>query len=290
MRLELAGLFHLTGHWNKAIGEWQRVLAMQPHLPATLKLGDTLLNLGALESATRVFRDARRDFQSAATVRHLNGWIAFCEKNAARSVMEFQAATDLEPKNPVHWHCLALAHRLAGSTSDSLLAIQRALNLNPDDVAALSYGHEMLLAAGDIEEAVRRAQHLLNLAPLDLLTMRRLVECHCQLGLARDAAGLQTKRLLRRASRLSQNPFLLREPLAAFFLSQGKPEKALAVQREFLEKHPQCPRGRQNYLHLLTTTGLPARLPAEPRVWKLPTVKCCNGACCWREKAELLHA
>ena len=290
-RMALAELFQITGDWNKAVGEWQRVLAIQPHLPASLKLGDTLLKLGAPEEAADVFRQARRqDYQSVATARHLNGWIAFCGKNTAFAAIEFQAAADLEPKNPVHWHGLALAYRLTGNAPESLWAIQRALNLNPNDLAALSLGHEMLLAAGEVEEAVRRAQHLLNMAPLDLLTMRRLVDCRCQLGLTRNAAGLQTKRLLRRASRLSQNPFLMCEPLVAFFLTQDEPQKALAVQREFLEKHPQCPSGRQKYLNLLATTGLPARLPAEPPVWKLPSVKCCNGACCWHEKPEILHA
>jgi len=290
-RMALAEIFQITGDWNKAVGEWQRVLAIQPHLAATLKLGDTLLKLGRPEAAADVFRQARRqEFQSVATARHLNGWIAFCKKNAAFAVKEFQAAADLEPKNLAHWHGLALAHQLTGNAPESLRAIQHALNLNPDDLAALSLGHEMLLAAGDIEEAVRRAQHLLSLVPLDLLTLRRLVECRCQLGLTRDAAGLQTKRLLRRASRLSQNPFLMCEPLVAFFLTQDEPQKALAVQREFLEKHPQCPSGRQKYLNLLATTSLPARLPAEPHVWKLPSVKCCNGACRWHEKPEILHA
>jgi hypothetical protein len=90
---------------------------------------------------------------------------------------------------------------------------------------------------------------------------------------------METKRLLRRTSRLARNPLSLREPLAAFLLARNEPKKALAVQREFVEQHPQCPRGRQTYLRLLAATGRPDHLPAVPRVWKLPTVKCCNGAC-----------
>ena len=115
-RMALAELFQITGHWKKAVGEWQRVLAIQPHLPATLKLGETLLKLGRSEAAADVFRQARRPgFQSMATTRHLNGWIAFCGKNAAFAAIEFQAAADLEPKNPAHWHGLALARQLAGT-------------------------------------------------------------------------------------------------------------------------------------------------------------------------------
>ena len=289
--MALAELFHIVGDWDKAVAEWQRVLAIQPHLQASLKLGDTLLKLGVSEAAAEVFRRARRQHvRSDAAGCQLDGWIAFSQKDARCSVEEFQEAANLEPKNPVHWHGLALAHRLTGNLPESLRAIQHALNLHPDDLAALSLGHEMLLATGDIEEAIRRAQLLLHLAPLDLLTMRRLVVCRCQLGLTRNAARLPTKRLLRRALRLSRNPFSLREPLAAFFLAQDEPQKALAIQREFLEKHPQCPRGRQKFLHLLAATGAPARLLAESHVWKLPSVKSCNGACRWLEEPEILHA
>jgi RNA polymerase sigma factor (sigma-70 family) len=279
-RLELADLFYFTGDWDKAVVEWRQMLAVRPNLPSVLKLGDTLLKMGGIDIAVDLFGTVRRQhFQSVATGRHLDGWIALCQKNAGHSAMNFQAAAELEPENPVHWHSLALARRLAGTIPEALTAIQHALNLNPNDLVALSLSHEMLLAAGDVEEASRRAQHLLKLAPQDLLTLRRLVDCRCQLRLTQGAAGLETIRQLRRTQRLSQNPFLMHETLASFFLAQGKPQKALAVHREFAEAHPQCLRSRQIYSRLLATTGLSDRLPAELGVWKLPTTKHCHGIC-----------
>jgi predicted Zn-dependent protease len=123
-------------------------------------------------------------------------------------VVEFQAAADLEPENPAHWHGLAKAQRRAGNLPEALAAIQRLLKLNPNDRAALSLGYEMLLAAGNLEEANRRALQLLKLAPLDLLTMRRLIDCRCRLKLTPGAEGLETIRLLRRTQRMSPNKFL----------------------------------------------------------------------------------
>jgi tetratricopeptide (TPR) repeat protein len=285
-RLELGDLLHSEGEWQQAIDEWQNALALTPHLPAALKLGETLLKLGQAGAAATVFESIRKQNRlSAATGRHLDGWIAFCEKDADRSVRGFQAAADLEPENPVHCHRLALALQLAGRTPEALLAIRRALKLNPNDLVALSLGHEMLLAAGEMEEAVRRAQHLLKLAPLDLLTLRQLVECRCQLGLALGAAGRETKRLLLCASRRSQNPLLIREALAAFFLSQGETKKALAVHGKFFERHPQCPLGRRNYSELLASAGCADVLPTESSVGKLPAAKGCDVACQWRAKA-----
>jgi RNA polymerase sigma-70 factor (ECF subfamily) len=290
-RLELADLFHVTGDWDKAVVEWQKVLTLRPCLPAVLKLGDTLRKLGRIEAAINVFINARRQpSQSAAAGRHLDGWIALCQKNTARSLLEFQAAAGLEPENPAHWHGLALARRRAGTIPAALTALQHALNLNSNDLVALSLSHEMLLAAGEIEEASRRAQHLLKLAPLDLLTLRRLVDCRCQLKLTQGAACLETVRLLRRTQQVSQNPFLTHETLASFFLAQDKPQKALAAQREFSEAHPQCLDGRQNYSELLAATGLADRQPAELEVWKLPTTKHCHGACHGHEPARSLRA
>jgi len=285
--LALAELFYLTGDWIKAIGRWQRALAMRPHLPAALKLGDTLLKFGEPEAAADVFSLARRrEHPSSASGRHLDGWIAFCQKDAARSAMEFQAAADLEPDNPAHWHGLALARHLAGKAPEALAAIERALNLNPDDLPALSISHDLLLAAGRLEEAIRSARRLLTLAPLDLLTLRRLVECRCQLGLAHGAAGTETRRLLGRALRLSRNPLLMREPLAQFFLSRGQPQKALTVHSEFAERHPQCPGGRQDPGRLPETNGLPDRTPPGTAFWKSPALNGCNGACYWQMKAQ----
>jgi RNA polymerase sigma factor (sigma-70 family) len=289
-RLELAELFHLTGNWNKAVGEWRQMLVVRPDLTAVLKLGDTLLKMGGIETAADLFRTVRRqDFHSAATTRHLDGWIALCQKNISQSAQEFQAAANLEPENPVHWHSLAVTDWLAGALPEALLAINCALKLNPNDLVALSLGHEMLLAAGDVEEASRRAQHLLKLAPLDLVTMRRLIDCRCQLKLIQGAAGLETVRLLRRTQRLSQNPLLMHETLAAFFLAQGKSQKALAVYREFAEAHPQCLHSRHNYSRLFAATGLSDRFPAEPGVWKSPTAKHCHGVCQGHEPIGLLR-
>ena len=66
------------------------------------------------------------------------------------------------------------------------MAINRALNLNPNDLLALSLSHEMLLATDDVEGASRRAQHLLKLAPLGFADAAATLDCRCQLGLARE--------------------------------------------------------------------------------------------------------
>ncbi len=280
MRLELADLFYLTGHWNQAVWEWRQVLPRRPALQSILKLGDTLMKLGGLEDALEVFQLARRQgFPSAATGRHLDGWIAGCQQDSARSAREFQAAAELEPENPVHWHALALARQRMGNLPAALGAIQQALQLNPDDLVALSLGHKLLVAAGNLEEAGRRALQLLKLAPLDLLTLRRLVDCRCQARLTQGAAGRETVRWLRRLCRRSLNPLAIHETLASFFQAQGKPEKALEFHRQFAEAHPQCLRSRQRYADLRAAAGLSALPPTEPGVRKLSAARPCAGAC-----------
>jgi RNA polymerase sigma-70 factor (ECF subfamily) len=287
--LELAELHYLTGNWAEAVVEWQRVLEKRLLLSVTLALGDTLLKLGEFEGAANVFDSARGACpQSAAIERHLDGWIAFCRRDAGRSVAEFQTAAELEPGNPVHFHGLALAHRLAGALPAALTAIEGALQLNRNDLFALSHGHELLVAAGELNEAIRRAQRILELWPQDLLTGRRLVDCRCRLGLTRGEAGNETKLQLRRLSRHSRNPFLIREPLSAFFVSHGEPAKALAVHRRFVEEHSHCPLGYEGYSRLQALSKMGDELPAPPRSLNLAVRHRCNGACNWCGESDRL--
>jgi RNA polymerase sigma factor (sigma-70 family) len=289
-RLELAELLHLAGRWREAAHEWERVLGGQLILPAALKLGDTLLKLGANKAAADVFRRARQHESAAGAVGlHLDGWTAYCEKNPGRAVREFQAAAGLEPENPAHLYGLALAHGKTGARLEALAAIQLALTLDADDLVALSLGHEMLVAAGDFAEAVRRAEHVLRLSPLDLLTTQRLAVARCQLELTHGAAGAETKKLLRQSLRLSGNSLLSREALAAFFRLQGQPRRMLSVHSRFVEEHPHCPEGARQHSQLLASVGQANRPPSQPRVGNIPGTKCCNGACEWHGQPALSH-
>jgi RNA polymerase sigma-70 factor (ECF subfamily) len=279
-RLELAELFYLTGAWAKAADEWRRALPGRPDLAAALKLGDTLLKLGRRDEAAAVFGNARRQgFQSPATPRHLAGWLALCERTAGRATAEFQSAADLEPANPAHWHGLALAHQMAGAMPAALAAVQQALSLNHNDLVALSLSHEMLLATGQNEEATRRAQRLLELAPDDLLTLRRLVDCRCHTGRVHGTDGLETRRLLRRAERLAGNSLLLHETLAAFLLSQGHSQRVLALHRKFIEVYPQCLRVWKQIAELQAVASRSKRHPANAHD-RIPAIaRHCTDAC-----------
>jgi RNA polymerase sigma factor (sigma-70 family) len=286
-RLELAELYQMAGEWIKAVGEWRRALEKRPYLPAVLKLGAALLKLGEPAAAAEVFGRARSALRpSEAMRRHLEGWIAFCRKEAGRSVREFQAAADADPENPLHWHGLALACRKAGAAPGALAAIRRALVLNPDDPVALSEGHEIFVAAGQVEEALRRALRLWTLYPLDLLTGWRLIDCRCRLGLTHGEAGHETKLLLRRMLNASSNALVFREPRAAFFIARGERPKALAVHRQFAERHSHCPRGQETYARMLAAGGGDGRWPGQPYILDLPPANRCNGACTWCEAAR----
>jgi len=281
----LGDLLYHQGDWLRAVDEWQCALALRPRRPTALKLGQVLLELGQAEKAVAVFNRVRREKSRSAADRHLSGWIAYGQRDAGRSAAEFRAGADLEPGNPVHWHGLARAQRLANRLPEALAAIQRALVLNANDLVALSLGHEMLMTANQVAEALRRAQRLLELAPSDCLTLWRLVEVRCRLKLTRGAAELETKQLLRRALRQSRNTCLAQKSLAAFCRSQGELTKALGVLRKFAAEFPQCPSVRQSYWNLLAETGRREHPSAEPRGRKSPRMICCYGGCQWRPQA-----
>jgi tetratricopeptide (TPR) repeat protein len=285
-RLQLGDLFYRKGEWHAAVGEWQRALALQSQVHVSMRLGQTLVKLGQLDLAAAAMEQIRReDLPSVATAHYIDGWIAYSHRDAIRSAAAFQTGANLEPENGWHWRGLALAQRLAGRTPDAAKAIERALKLDAKDLVALSLGHEIWMADGNIEAAFHHAQQFLKLVPNDALTLRRLVDCRCHIKLTQGAAGLETRQLLRRTVRHSHNSRLMSETLAAFFLSQHDLKKALAVCQEFTRRHPQCPMGRNLHLSLLARSAQSDRLPAQAKEKKPAIDKPAAGICAWHEKA-----
>jgi RNA polymerase sigma factor (sigma-70 family) len=215
-RIALAELCYQTGDWRQAVDEWQLALKRQPDLSTALKLGDALWRMGEQEMAAAVFEKyGQLPPASAATRQHFAAWRALCQSNPKAAARAFQMAAKLEPKNPAHWLGLARAQGLSGAPAKAWLAMRSALDLNPKNPAD------------------------------DLLSLRRVVTCRCRLGWVHGNAGRETKRLLRRALRLTQNPLLMREPMSAFFLSQGETQKARELWLDFARQHPQCPQGQK---------------------------------------------
>jgi adenylate cyclase len=79
----------------------------------------------------------------------------------------------------------------------AIAAIERRLELNPDDLRALSLGAGQLVSAGRVEEGLAMAERALELAPGDLSVMYNTACCYAQAGRHERALELLEQRLQR---------------------------------------------------------------------------------------------
>jgi adenylate cyclase len=79
----------------------------------------------------------------------------------------------------------------------AIAAIERRLELNPDDLRALSLGAGQLVGAGRVEEGLAMAERALELAPGDLSVMYNTACCYAQAGRHERALELLEQRLQR---------------------------------------------------------------------------------------------
>jgi RNA polymerase sigma factor (sigma-70 family) len=273
---ELAQLLYQIGAWPEAIRACRQALGQRPFwLSGALLLGEMPFLMGNREDAAAAYTQALPQARQPASERHLRGLLAGCRDNWQEAVTCFEAAASHEPENPVHWHALARAQLQAGRPEAALKALDKALRLNPDDLAALSSGHAALLATGRTEEAWQRVERVLAIAPEDALALTRLAERSFQTSSAKPQVAAQAKRLLRLALRQAPHSPTVLAALAAYYGSRGDRGRVLTLMQELRKRNPGCPRIREDYHRLLASTG--AGPPAETAVGT--GLFSCTGAC-----------
>jgi tetratricopeptide (TPR) repeat protein len=255
-RLELAELLYSMGHWQEAVQEYRQVLQRQPHLmQVRLQLGKILQLMGRQADAIAVYQSALFLSPNMATQNHLNGLIEVCRCCPQQAVRLFESAASLEPNNPAHWYALGQVHLEAESPVAALRSFDAILSRNPDDIVALSWSYDPLLAVGNFQEAQRRLEQALKLAPNDCRTLERLATHRCYQGLVWGEEGKQTRQLIRAALRLAPDSANAHQVLSLYHLHRGEWEKGVAVLLQFAQQHPQSPGGWYHYAWCLFHTG-----------------------------------
>ncbi|MFN0050555.1 MAG: tetratricopeptide repeat protein [Planctomycetales bacterium] len=175
----LADLLYASGNWMEAEGLYGNVLQKHPEMTGvSVKLGVMLTKMGRPDRALDVYLRSIPVAQDDAARAHVVGLIAALNRNDRLAVRSFEDAARVAPWNAAHWHALAEAHWRLDAPSESLGAIDMALDLNPNDLVALSLGHQPLLALKRFEDAWRRIQHILSISSDDALAQDRLRDFH----------------------------------------------------------------------------------------------------------------
>jgi tetratricopeptide (TPR) repeat protein len=255
-RLELADLLCSTGNWPQAVQEYRQVLQRQPQLmEVQLQLGKILHLMGRKAEAIEVYQSALFLSDNVATQHHVNGLIEVCRCCPQQAVRMFESAASTEPNNPAHWYALAQVHLDMESPVTALRAFDAVLSINSDDIVALSQSYDPLLAVGNFQEAQRRLERSLKLAPNDCRTLERLVAHRCHQGLVSGEAGKQTKQLIQTVLRVAPDAANPHQALSLYHIRRGEWSKGVAVLQKFTEEHPNSPSGWYHYALSLFQTG-----------------------------------
>lgn len=196
-RLELADVLYETGSWTEAIAEYYQVLERQPQLiDIRLKLGKILQLIAKKTEAIEVYQQTLTLCSNTATNHHIRGLIAICKTQYQQAIQNFKLAIAAEPENPAHWLVLGQVHLELENTIGALEAFEQILVLEPEDLIALIYIHDALIALSKFAEA----EAILNLAeetaPNDYTVLTRRLATRLRLKLVFGKEGKQTKKMV----------------------------------------------------------------------------------------------
>lgn len=254
-RLALASLLQESGKWEEAVRELDQLVAERPDLTeAHLRLGELLHLSGRDEEAISVYEQALRAEKREPMRRHLSGLAEVCRGRYARASSAFWQAALLEPHAPVHRQRLGLTQLRAGSYVEALEAFDEVLRRNHDDIVALTFSHDALLAAGRSSEAVRRLRRAVKLDQKNVTALRRLIEHRLTLGAVAGAEGQETRRLLRMAERAAADAPEVRELLATYHVRRGEWEEGISLLLALVAERPMCPAGWRSLAQVLWRT------------------------------------
>jgi len=255
-RLELADLLYEMGNWQQAVAEYRQVIERQPQLMSVwLQLGKILQLMGLEKEALEIYEKALFLSENEGTQHHIKGLIAVCRGESQKAIIAFNLAAALEPDKVVHWLALAQVHQQTENPLGTLSALDRVFSINPDDVVALIYSYDALIAVGDMTAARERLNRATALAGDDFRVLQRQIAQRLQMRLVSGKEGKLTKKMI--TSLLLQTPHgaEAHKSLAYYHIFRGDWAQGVEVLAEFTAQHPNYPNGWYYYGRCLFDTG-----------------------------------
>ncbi|NEP11289.1 MAG: tetratricopeptide repeat protein [Symploca sp. SIO2C1] len=255
-RLELAELLYAIGDWDQAISEYHQVLNQQPKsIKVRLQLGKIYQLLGLTAEAIHIYEEALLWCSDQAISYHLTGLIDCCRGQYGTALNSIQSAATLNPDNSAHWFSLGQTYLLIEAPIEALQAFEQILKVNPEDVVALNYNHDALLAIGNIQGAGKSLNRAFDLAPDNIGVLERVITHRLRRRLVKQGEGQQTRQLLTKALKLAPHSLNIKSLLIYYHLFRGNSAKGIAVLEELLEEYLHNPLAWYYYARFMLHTG-----------------------------------
>jgi tetratricopeptide (TPR) repeat protein len=255
-RLELANLLYTMGHWERAANEYDQVLTRQPQLmEARLRMGKILQLLEKPTEAIAVYQCTQALTSHTATVHHMNGLIELCHGRQDIAISWFESAAALEPDNAAHWLILGQIHHNTEAPIAALQAFDTLLERHPDDIIALIFSHDTLVALGYFHQAQQRLNRIRELVPHDFGVLNRLTDHRLRKRLVQGQEGQQTYSLIKVTLKHAPVAAEHHKSLAYYYIFLGQWQTGVAILHRFVEQYPNNYSGWYYYARSLFHTG-----------------------------------
>jgi RNA polymerase sigma factor (sigma-70 family) len=224
-RLETADLFYIMGEWDEALRHYQYVLKKQP------RLIDVWMRMANLLRLTERQQESAATYECALALAvdpclkdEIRGFIDLCRGDWLAAARWFERAAEMQPKNAIRWRDVGLVNLAGGIFDRAAWSFDNLLELDGDNLVALTLSYDALLGAGRLEEGYKRLSRALELDPNGLPALKRMAEHRCSAGLVKGAEGAKTRSLIIRLKRLAPNRVDVNELLALFHFRRSESE------------------------------------------------------------------
>jgi tetratricopeptide (TPR) repeat protein len=155
-----------TGHATEAVAEYREAARLSPKRAHALeRLGDTLYDLGRKNEALEAYREATVREPSAFTARIGAARVLTDEGRFAEGRAELTAVLEQQPTNLYALLSRGNLAQRAGDAKAALRDYETAVHLKSDNVPALYQYGLALLSDGQVVEAERTFDRIVQVAP-----------------------------------------------------------------------------------------------------------------------------
>lgn len=267
---------HARGEFEKALEFYDEAIKLRPEFPeAEYQRATALISLGRVPEAEKALRRAVELRPTWATPNALLGDLLTHQKRFTEAEQALNQALKLEPKNPTAlvaladlrlqtkpsrevllpllgqlrdattgagtnvslWLARGSVERALDDKPSALTSFERALSIDPKNVAAHVERAEIYASAGETERAIASARAAQRLAPISLYATSALARAYLRAGDCAAASGALDQ--LDAATQRPSETGALRSEIALQCVAGDKERPAL---EEALKKEPRSAR------------------------------------------------
>jgi Flp pilus assembly protein TadD len=126
----LATAYESTGRYGEAKAKYQRVLELQPNLPAAANNLAWLIaseENGDLGEALRLAMQAKQAMPDQPNITDTLGWVHYKRNSYPLAITQFRQALEARPEDPVIRYHLALALYANGEKEEAIALLDKVL-------------------------------------------------------------------------------------------------------------------------------------------------------------------